>query len=467
MKWIKLWNRKTTLQHDYMSRFIWFLDNPYYRLKNTLTVYVGNGKADFYAERDEWDTLMRKLAAEAVHPGYTKRILQGFMHDRKRYRTVAYLLNNRRTLHAASPATLLSYYEKLRMIYLVFPYYFFSPWAINHVTAPQCEAELIRRFGRPEGERLYRAVTTPTRLTEMDRLYRVLLREKTRGTLRAALPALVRRYGYLGVYSLLDTPWTGVHLRGLIDHVPNPKRELAVRTAAVRAARKEYVRALRMLAPHPKLSRTARVLNLFAWLRTERINPFREALYLTQGFYDELTRRLDLPKGYGAHLSNDEIIGFLAHGVRPRAGTVKPCELFGIVNDRFVLFREKVPAQRFFKKTVGSSVSRNRREVRGSTACKGRARGIVRIVMVPEDCRKIKKGDILVSNMTHQDYLPGMVRAAAIVTDEGGISCHAAIISRELDTPCVIGTKIATEVFKDGDCVEVDADNGTITKLQR
>ena len=59
-----------------------------------------------------------------------------------------------------------------------------------------------------------------------------------------------------------------------------------------------------------------------------------------------------------------------------------------------------------------------------------------------------------------------MKKAAAIVTDEGGITSHAAIVSRELGIPCVIGTKFATKVFKDGDLIEVDADKGIVRKIK-
>lgn len=69
--------------------------------------------------------------------------------------------------------------------------------------------------------------------------------------------------------------------------------------------------------------------------------------------------------------------------------------------------------------------------------------------------------------MTTPDFVPAMQRAAAIVTDEGGILCHAAIIAREMRKPCVIGTKIATRVFKDGDLIEVDADKGIVRKLTK
>jgi pyruvate,water dikinase len=77
----------------------------------------------------------------------------------------------------------------------------------------------------------------------------------------------------------------------------------------------------------------------------------------------------------------------------------------------------------------------------------------------------VKKGEILIASMTRPEFLPAMQKAAAFVTDEGGITSHAAIVSREMKKPCIIGTKIATKVFKDGDMVEVDANKGIVRKL--
>jgi pyruvate,water dikinase len=79
----------------------------------------------------------------------------------------------------------------------------------------------------------------------------------------------------------------------------------------------------------------------------------------------------------------------------------------------------------------------------------------------------MKKGDILVTSMTTPDYVPAMEKALAFVTDEGGLSCHAAIVAREMKKPCIIGTKIATKVLKDNDLVEVDANKGIIKKLNQ
>ncbi len=104
--------------------------------------------------------------------------------------------------------------------------------------------------------------------------------------------------------------------------------------------------------------------------------------------------------------------------------------------------------------------------VTGSCACKGVAKGIVKIVLSEDDFGKVKEGDILVTSMTRPEFLPVMKKSAAFVTNEGGIACHAAIIARELKKPCVIGTKIATKVLKDGDLVEVDADKGVVRKVK-
>ena len=76
----------------------------------------------------------------------------------------------------------------------------------------------------------------------------------------------------------------------------------------------------------------------------------------------------------------------------------------------------------------------------------------------------VKDGDILVTTMTMPDMVPAMSRAAAIVTDEGGMTCHAAIISRELGTPCVVGTGNATSILKNGQMITVDGTTGTVYK---
>jgi len=101
-------------------------------------------------------------------------------------------------------------------------------------------------------------------------------------------------------------------------------------------------------------------------------------------------------------------------------------------------------------------------DFRGMAASKGVARGPARIIKSVKDGYKVKKGDVLVAVMTRPDYVPAMKKAVAVVTNEGGVTCHAAIVSRELGIPCVIGTKIATAFLKDGMMVEVNANHGVV-----
>jgi phosphohistidine swiveling domain-containing protein len=104
---------------------------------------------------------------------------------------------------------------------------------------------------------------------------------------------------------------------------------------------------------------------------------------------------------------------------------------------------------------------------KGQTAYPGKTQGFVRKILKVSHVSRLKKNEILVSYMTVPDFLPAMVKAGAFVTDEGGITCHAAIVAREMKKPCVIGTKVATKILKDGDQVEVDADKGMIRIIKK
>ncbi|MFH1439882.1 MAG: PEP-utilizing enzyme [Candidatus Woesearchaeota archaeon] len=111
-----------------------------------------------------------------------------------------------------------------------------------------------------------------------------------------------------------------------------------------------------------------------------------------------------------------------------------------------------------------------KRFLKGTIVSKGFAKGKVKILAYGKNMVKqineMEHGDVLVTGNTRPDMIIAMKKASAIVTNEGGIMSHAALISRELGIPCIVGTKDATEMFKDGDIVEVDADNGIVRKIK-
>jgi pyruvate,water dikinase len=102
--------------------------------------------------------------------------------------------------------------------------------------------------------------------------------------------------------------------------------------------------------------------------------------------------------------------------------------------------------------------------LKGLGASPGHATGTVKIVSNVGELDKVEKGDILVTVMTNPDYVPAMQRAVAIVTDEGGITAHAAIVSREMGIPAVVGTKTATKLLHDNDIITVDGSSGLVYK---
>lgn len=102
--------------------------------------------------------------------------------------------------------------------------------------------------------------------------------------------------------------------------------------------------------------------------------------------------------------------------------------------------------------------------IKGETASPGVASGKVKVIKDINELNKIQEGDILVTTMTTPDMVPAMQRAAAIVTDEGGLTCHAAIVSREMGIPCIVGTGKGSEVLKEGEEVTVHATHGTVYK---
>jgi pyruvate, water dikinase len=116
---------------------------------------------------------------------------------------------------------------------------------------------------------------------------------------------------------------------------------------------------------------------------------------------------------------------------------------------------------------VGSNagpVERGTVLVQGLAASSGRGSGAVRVLQSPDEGERLQAGEVLVAPMTSPDWVPTMRRAAAIVTDGGGMTCHAAIVSRELGIPAVVGARNATTVLRDGELVTVDGAEGTVTE---
>lgn len=168
-------------------------------------------------------------------------------------------------------------------------------------------------------------------------------------------------------------------------------------------------------------------------------------------------------------LTPDEIINYLKTGQRP-VHAENRAQGYYCFDRKLDVFHTR-PQLANILKAKGYRVESEKpapkvMTLRGMPAQPGSVRGKVHILLTPSGGKKFQRGDILVAISTEPDYIPIIRRAGAVVTDEGGIVSHAAIISRELRIPCIVGTKIATKVLKDGDRVFVDATKGIVRKFK-
>lgn len=164
-------------------------------------------------------------------------------------------------------------------------------------------------------------------------------------------------------------------------------------------------------------------------------------------------------------LSADEFETYLADGTLPRLKSLTsryPVHGYFFEKGKGVLLSKRDVER--FERMIDEQERENLSTLKGTVAYPGQITGVVRIVRDPRSAGVFRDGDILVTEMTHPEFVPLMKRAGAIVTDAGGILCHAAIVSRELKKPCVIGTQRATRMFKTGDRVYVDADMGVVRR---
>jgi phosphohistidine swiveling domain-containing protein len=236
---------------------------------------------------------------------------------------------------------------------------------------------------------------------------------------------------------------------------------------------KNYHPSFKKSLHHPKINvskETKYYLSLIAdvsYLNEYRKEAFVRALLFVRPVLNRLAKKHGLKSWRDLNLlTSKEILDLALNKDDYQKGLInKRQSLFAIYNEgpdniKFIFGKDVVRFENKFKKINSGLI-----EVKGLIANKGSLKGRVKIILTPGDFFKFKPGDILVAKSTSVDFVPIMKKAGAFVTDEGGLASHAAIISREYGKPCIIGTKIGTQVFKDGDLVEVDANKGIVKKL--
>lgn len=234
---------------------------------------------------------------------------------------------------------------------------------------------------------------------------------------------------------------------------------------------KRFGKIINELKPDKRAREIIRIIREYIYLRTYRTNILNNSLGTIKPFLEKIAKKLNTDWGTLNHMILPEVLESLDLDIVPekfskQAKKRKAGFATIFINHKFHIFtgRDIDRFAAFFN--LKTKIKGNSGLIKGVVANTGKVRGIVKIVFTPADNEKVNHGDILVASMTTPNFVPAMEKAAAFVTDEGGILCHAAIVSREMKKPCIIGTKIATKVLKDGDLVEVDANEGIVKVIK-
>ncbi len=283
----------------------------------------------------------------------------------------------------------------------------------------------------------------------------------------AEIKKIYEEYQWMGMMFLLGKPHTledfVERIKLMVEKDPNKTLE------KIEIDRKETEEKFKELIKELKIE--GRLLKLIEALKKAGHNRTEELQYLCKGEFlslpllTEIGRRMGLNFQELTCLTVPEVLDFLETGkLVDKALIEERKEEFGMImlDGKIEVFSGDVLA-----KIKGEAKDYSQiKEIKGSMASAGKAQGTVKIVIDASQIHKVEKGDVLVAIMTTPDFVMAMEKAVAIVTNDGGITCHAAIISRELGIPCVVGTKIATKVLNDGEMVEVDATTGMVKRLK-
>ena len=252
-----------------------------------------------------------------------------------------------------------------------------------------------------------------------------------------------------------------------IKEIKNPRKKLNESILKYKQQRKSFNKYFNKLSNKNKIlvETLSSSINFRSW-RTERfyhnafkldnffkkiskvykIKNYRDIFYLTPPEILELIKSEKVDKNTINSRKNGYIMVSDKHSTRIYSGD--------IIND----FKDKI--------NLKENTNNISAHLRGQIAFPGIIKGQAKIINSKKEFQKIRNNDIIVTEMTTPDFVSILKKASAIITNEGGITSHAAIIARELSKPCIIGTKIATQVLKDGDYVEVDANKGVVRILE-
>lgn len=429
--------------------------------------------ATFFWEKD---ALERHGSASIRHwllqPAKRKKLIHDYHRNVASLRNIAATEKKWPTLTPDAFAKLVhQWYQRFSLFWdLTFVY------EIANYASPKYLDTLLRPYvPADQRSRVLEVLLTPERLSFHQQaekeLLECVLSSRDQGTLRKKL-----RVHATAWYWLDNNYHTAKHLH-VSDFVARvcllKKKDAAEKLAAIRAyvpdLRKKKKALARQYHVPSAVMHKAAVLAEFIWWQDHRKGVAWRANGVISKISSHIARRYHVSADDLAYYSASEWLNVVEQNKRIPQNVLAQRKRYFVLKahgrDSKIFYGQH--ARRLAKPLFSLHQQKHGNVIHGIVVSRGRGKiqGTVHVLASPRQANTMRNGDILVAAMTSPDYIHAMRKAAAVVTDTGGLMSHAAVVSRELGIPCIVGTKIATKVLHDGDMVEVDAEHGTIRKV--
>jgi phosphohistidine swiveling domain-containing protein len=454
-------SRPSSIQRDEIVRL--FL-NPLVGADYLAFVIEGNNTG-FFMQTKKQDRFYHDFGLKLLEPKFARQHLKNY----QRFARKLLQVSRQAVKVKAERKSLANFQQKWLKALGDYSLYFLTPYLIENQFEPQLK-ELLKKEFPARAEEFFSIIAYPTIVFAYQKYQLDLLQMGD----KIDYDQLIKKYGWLPEYSYQEELLNQVMIDQEVNNIK--KNNLAADIAQIfqKAATnlEAYKKIVKAMKGKTELLTLVELLHNYVNIRTERIEFFKQAQTQLRSFYQTLTNfsQKQLPDIQYLDIVNltDREIQELLDG----KVIFKLADVRNRVNKQFVCYGQLNQEPQFiYEPNLISLIreaytkSEQAESFKGVVSYPGKVTGIVKIVLEKTDFAKFQDDDILVAQFTTPDYVPLMKKAKAIITNDGGITCHAAIISRELKKPCVVGTKIATKVLKDGDMVQVDADKGIVKIL--
>lgn len=330
------------------------------------------------------------------------------------------------------------------------------------------------------------ALTTPWQMlpTQQEELEFIKLAHKVqKGKIKDTALELkkhLKKYCWIPVWYDND-PWTLNYLQTRLNKElknKNSTNRIKQLQSTPLSTKKQATKISQSLKLKGRLLQDIKALRYFTYLRTKVDLDTGFVVHKARPIYKRIAKLLNITFKELKFLTPEEVINGLKNKItiKELKKNIKKRQKFTvqifnrnkqkiITGSKAKQLVAKIEKSVFTNKMKSVNVE-NKNQLLGLCASLGKAKGPARVISSISELKTMKDGEILIVPSTSVDFISAMKKSAATVTESGGITCHAAIVSRELGKPCVVNTLVATKIFKNGDLVEVDAYNGIVKKLK-